>query len=188
MKLRSAFAVAVCAALLLMAASSFADDIKVDYNHHANFATYRTYSWSSVKVTNQLNADRIKRAMDSLLQQKGWQMVPSGGQVTIMATDNIHTEQEAETYYDGMGGGWGGGWGWGGWGWGGGDGGFGDATTTTNDVRMSHLVIDMFDAKSKSLLWRGVSRGELTDNPNKNRNRLHEDIQHMFKDFPPKGK
>lgn len=187
MKLRYALALVASAAVLLFSIRGFADDIKVDYNHQTDFESYHTYSWSTIRVSNQLNADRIKRDVNSLLKQNGWQEVPSDGQVTIMATDNIHNEQEAETYYTGLGSGWGGGWGWGGWGWGS-LGGFGDETTTATDVRMAHVVIDLFDTKSKALLWRGVSRGELTDKPKVNRNRLHEDIDRMFKSFPPKAK
>ena len=87
----------------------------------------------------------------------------------------------------GMGMGWGGGWGWDGWGMGPG-GGFGDETTTTTEVRLSHLVLDMFDTKSKALMWRGVSRGELSDKSGKNREQLYKDVHVMFRDFPPKNK
>jgi hypothetical protein len=38
------------------------------------------------------------------------------GSVTVFATDNIHDQQQVQTMYDKMGGGWG----WRGWGWGGG--------------------------------------------------------------------
>ena len=181
MKSRLLAAILACAAFSLLPAAVRADSIKTDFDHKASFASYQTYSWGNVKVTNQFNAYRIKNSVNSLLQQKGWKEVASGGQVTIMATDNIHNEQEAETYYSGMGGGWGGGWGWGP------GGGFGDTTTTTMDVRKAHVVIDMFDASSKTLLWRGVSRGELSNNSDTNRKHLHEDIAKMFKNFPPKS-
>ena len=186
MKLRFAVVAVLCAAASFVSTSAFADSVKVDYNHQAKFESFHTYSWGSVKVSNELNADRIKRSVGSILQKAGWKEVPSGGQVTVMATDNIHNEQEAETYYNGMGGGWGMGWGWGGWGMPGG--GFGDETTTTTNVRKAHVVIDMFDGSSKALLWRGVSRGQLSNNADTNRKRLHQDIQRMFRYFPPKGK
>ena len=176
-----------CAAFSLLPATVRADSIKTDFDHKANFTSYHTYSWGNVKVTDQFNADRIKNSVNDLLQQKGWKEVPSGGQVTIMATDNIHSEQEAETYYNGMGGGWGMGWGWGWGGWGMASGGLDEmATTTTTDVRNAHVVVDMFDASSKALLWRGVSRGELSNNSDANRKHLHEDIAKMLKNFPPK--
>jgi hypothetical protein len=40
---------------------------------------------------------------------RGWTLAPTGGSVTVFATDNIHDQQEIETMYDGLGGGWGGG-------------------------------------------------------------------------------
>ena len=191
MKLRTFLAVAACAAFGLLSLRSYADSIKVDYNHKAQFASYHTYSWGRVHVSNQLDNSRIKHAVDETLQHAGWKEVASGGQITIMATDNIHDEHEAETYYTGMGGGWGGGWGWGGWGWGDGGfgpGGMGEESTSVTSVRKAHLVIDLFESNSKKLLWRGVSRAELTNNPEENRKRLYIDIDHMFKSFPPKTK
>lgn len=186
MKLHLTLALAACAALTALSLPASANSVKVDYNHHTDFTTYHTYSWKTVNVTgNQLNADRIKHAVNAELQKRGWQEVPSGGQITLMSKDQVHSEQEAETFYNGMGGGWG--MGWGGWGWGPG-GGFGDETTTTTDVRRSHLVVDMFDTKSKALLWRGVSRGDLSDKSGKNRNQLYKDVHVMFRDFPPKAK
>ncbi len=190
-------AVAACSAVFLLPMAS-ADSIKVDYNHHTNFANYHTYSWGKVVVTDPLVASRIKRVVNADLQKEGWKEVPSGGQVTIMAHDNIHNEQEEETFYSGMGGmgmgdmgmgdmGWGGGWGWGGWGMGPG-GGLGEEDTTTQNIRVAHLVIDVFDTQSKHLLWRGVSRGELSGKPADNRKHLFEDIDKMFKNFPPKQK
>lgn len=189
MKLRTFLMAAACAMVLYFPARGFADHVKTDYNHQTEFGSYHTYSWGKVTVSNDLDADRIKRAVDERLQRAGWQEVTSGGQVTVMAKDNIHTEQEAETYYSPMPDGWGGGWGWGGWGWGM-DGGFGggQSMSTVTNTRMGHLVVDLFDTQSKKLLWRGVSRGELSDKPDVNRKRLYSDIGDMFKDFPPKGK
>ncbi|MGC9159638.1 MAG: DUF4136 domain-containing protein [Terracidiphilus sp.] len=184
MKLRLLLVSMACAVFSLLPATLRADSVKTDFDHKVNFANYHTYSWGAVKVSDQFNAQRIKNSINAALEKKGWKEVPSGGQITIMATDNIHSEQEAEAYYDGLGGGWGMGWGWGGWGMPGG--GFGEMTTGTTHVRKAHVVIDLFDSSSKSLLWRGVSRAELSNNPNENRKHLHQDIAKMFKDFPPK--
>ncbi len=188
MKFRSVLMAAMCATMLLSPACSRADHTKTDYNHQIDFGSYHTYCWGKVTVSNDLDADRIRRSVDEKLQEAGWKEVASGGQVTVMAKDNIHTEQEAETYYSPMPDGWGGGWGWGGWGWGMGGGFGGESMSTVTNTRMGHLVVDMFDTQSKKLLWRGVSRGELTDKPAVNRKRLFSDIDEMFRGFPPKGK
>lgn len=189
MKFRSILTAAVCATALLSTAHASSDHVKTDFNHQFNFAALHTYSWGKIKVSDPLDETRIRHAVDLQLQKDGWQLVPSGGQATLMATDHIHTEQEAENYYSPMPDGWGGGWGWGGWGWGMGGGmGQGEELSTVTSTQSAHLVIDIFDTRSKHLLWRGVSRGELTGKPGTNRKRLYSDVDKMFQHFPPKSK
>jgi hypothetical protein len=113
-------AVMICTMLLGGSALPvFAGNVRTDYNHQADFAQFHTYSWGNVKTSDPFYVDRIKQAVDQQLQGKGWQLVTSGASVTIFASDNLHSQKEVQTMYDGFGGGWGGGWGWGGWGWGG---------------------------------------------------------------------
>jgi hypothetical protein len=182
-------AIALAAALMVPAGNAFAGNVQTDYDHSVNFTQYTTYSWGKVQTTDPFYVNRVQTAVNQQLQAKGWKLVPSGGAVNIFATDNVHDQKQIQTMYDGMGGGWGGGWGWGRWGWGGGWGpGFGPevATTTTTDHNVGTLVIDLFDANSKLLLWRGMSTENLSSNDNRNTHQLDEDITKMFKTFPPK--
>ena len=178
--------------IVLMGSSmaAFAGNVRTDYDHTANFSQYNTYSWGKVKTSNPFFVTRIQQAIDQQLQAKGWQLKPTGGAVTVFATDNITDQQQVQTMYDGMGGGWGGGWGWGGWGWRGGWGGpgfgTGIATTTTTDQNVGNLVIDLFEGSSKQILWRGIATENLSSNDAKNTKQLDEDIAKMFKSFPPK--
>ncbi|MBV8632661.1 MAG: DUF4136 domain-containing protein [Silvibacterium sp.] len=177
----------LCAALILgSAAVVSASNVRTDYDHTVNFAQYHTYSWGQVKTTDPFYVKRIKDAVNQQLQAKGWQPVATGGSVTIFCVDNLHNQKETQTMYDGFGGGWGGGWGWGAWGWGA-PGGFGETTTTTTTQQVSHLVVDLFDSATKSLLWRGITDQDLSSNSDKNTKNLDNDIKRMFKDFPPKG-
>jgi Domain of unknown function (DUF4136) len=183
----------VLAGALLLGSSVVAlgDNVRTDYDHQANFSQYHTYSWGKVQAADPFYVSRIQQAVNTQLQAKGWQVVPSGGSVTIFANDNLHNQQETQTMYDNLGGGWGGGWGagwgWGGWGWGGGWGsGVGEATTTTTNQPVSNLVIDLFDASTKKLLWRGLATEDLSSNAQKNTKALDGDVAKMFKGFPPK--
>ena len=183
----------VLAGALLLGPSgvAFGDNVRTDYDHQVNFSQYHTYSWGQVKTADPFYVGRIQQAVNSQLQSKGWQMVPSGGSVTIFASDNLHNQQETQTMYDNLGGGWGtgwgAGWGWGGWGWGGGWGsGVGEATTTTTTQAVSNVVIDLFDSSTKTLLWRGLATADLSTNAAKNTKSLDGDIGKMFKGFPPK--
>ena len=127
--------------------ASFAQQVKTDYDHNANFGQYKTYSWEKVQTQDPLMVDRIKDAVNRGLAAKGWTQVDSGGDVCVMAIEITQNQQTLNTFYDGFGGGrrWGG------------FGGFGDATTTTETYQVGSLVVDLFDAKSKNLLWRGSS-------------------------------
>ncbi len=183
------------AALLLPGITALAANVRTDYDHSADFANYKTYSWGTVTTANPLNEDRIKAAVNADLKADGWQLMPSGGTATIFATATVKNEKELETMYDGMGGGYGlgGGWGWGG-GWGGGFGGgygsdgFGEATTTTQNQRVGHLVLDIFTASDHKLLFRGVSDNDLGNNSSKDSKDMDKDIANMLKKLPKSAK
>jgi hypothetical protein len=188
MKLRLNLALAG-ALLLGSSVAALAGNVRTDYDHSANFSQYHTYSWGQVKTTDPFYVTRIQQAVNTQLQAKGWQLVPSNGSVTIFAFDKVQNQQQVQTMYNNWGGGWGGGWGWGGWGWGGlgNPGGFDTtATTTTTNQPVGNLVIDLFEGSSKNLLWRGLATEDLSSNTNKNTSMLDNDIKNMFKSFPPK--
>ena len=175
----------ILAALFFVTALTlFADNVKTDYDHSVSFSRYHTYSWGDVKTSNPLFVDRIKQAVDRQLSEKGWQLVPSGGNAIIFAVGNVQNQQQIETFYNGLGPGWGGGWGWHHWGWGMG-GGFGEATTTTTNQPVGNLVLDIFDSQNRQLIFRGISSAELSNNSDKNVKKLDKDIAKMFDKFPP---
>jgi uncharacterized protein DUF4136 len=181
----------VTVAVLLIGSSvaAFAGNVRTDYDHTTNFSQYNSYSWGKVQTSNPFFVSRIQQAVDKQLQAKGWTLMPTGGAVTVFATDNIQNQEQVQTMYDNLGGGWGGGWGWGGWGWGGGWGnpGFGTATTTTTEQPVSSLVIDLFDGNSKKLVWRGLATEDLSSNADRNTRMVDGDINNMFENFPPKA-
>jgi hypothetical protein len=165
---------------LLLAAGSFAQDVKTDYDRAADFNLYKTYSWEKVHTQNPLRVDRIKEAVNSALASKGWTQVESGGNISIMAMEMTSSHQTLNTYYDGFGGGWG----WRGR-FGGGFGGFGDATTTEETYKVGTLVVDLFDSNTKKLIWRGSSSDTLSDKSDKNIKNLDKGVDKMFDHFPP---
>jgi len=163
--------------LFLIAGTSWAQQVKTDYDRSANFGQYKTYSWEQVKTRDPLYVDRIKSAVNAALAQKGWTQVNSGGDVSIVAMEVTHDQQTLNTFYDGFGGGWG-------WRRFGGAG-FGDATTTTETYKVGTLVVDLFDTKTKQLIWRGSSSDTLSNNSNKNIQNLDKGVEKLFKQFPP---
>jgi hypothetical protein len=57
--------------------------------------------------------------------------------------------------------------GWGGWR-GFGTGGFGEATTTTETYQTGTLIVDLFEPKTRSLVWRASATDTLSDKSDKN--------------------
>jgi hypothetical protein len=163
------------AMFLVLTAASFAQQVKTDYDHSANFGQYKTYSWEKVQTRDPLLVDRIKDAVNGALTAKGWTQVESGGDVSVVAMEITQNQQTLNTFYDGFGGGrrWGG---------------FGDATTTTETYKVGSLVVDLFEAKTKTLIWRGSSSDTLSDNADKNTKNLDKGVQKMFAHFPPEAK
>ncbi len=81
-----------------------------------------------------------------------------------------------ETFYTGFPG-----WGWrAGW-WGGGVG-----TTETQVIpeRVGTLTVDVFDANTKQLIFRGQSTDTLSNNADKNDKKMEHSVEEMFKKLP----
>jgi Domain of unknown function (DUF4136) len=170
MKFQSKVATSVGLALLL-ACASFAREVKSDFDHSANFSQYKTYSWKGVRTKDPLLVDRIKSAVNSTLAAKGLTEVPSGGDVEVSALEMTKEQQTENTLYNGFGGRR--------------FGGFGYATTTTDTYKIGTLLVDLFDAKTEKLIWRGSASDTLSNNPNKNTKNLDKGVEKMFKHFPP---
>jgi hypothetical protein len=152
----------------------FAARIATDYDHSVNFAQYKTYSWIKAKAGDSLWEDRIMREVDSQLAAKGFTKVDSGGDMAVSAFGSTQDQPRLETFYNGFGGGWR-------WR------GFGDgmATTTVDVTKVGTLVVDLFDAQTKKLVWRASASETLSGKPDKNEKKLEKDVAEMFKHFPP---
>jgi hypothetical protein len=170
MKLQTRFLLSA-AVLLVLTSAAFSREIKVDYDHHANFSQYKTYSWGKVETQNPLWDDRVKEAVDRELAKKGWTEVASGGDVTVMAIGTTRDQPTLQTFYDGFPG----------WRWGG----FGEATTWVEHYEVGTLIIDMFDSRDKKLIWRGSANDTLPDKPDKAMKDLQKSLEKMFDHFPP---
>ncbi len=188
MKHRGLIGAALACVLTLTASAA----IRTDFNHHADFAKYHTFSFGKLNTSNPLDASRIKRVVTRDLEMRGLQMVPTGGDLVVFATDKVKTEHDLETMYNGIGGGWGDGWAWGDdwagdWGDGmDGMGGMSTATTTEVTQRKGKFVLDLFEGSSKKLLFRGVADQNVSNNSGKDKKMLDKDADNMLKKLPIK--
>ena len=158
---------------LAVAGGAWAQDVKVDYDKAANFGAIRTFSIKlGTSWGNQIGEKRVMDEFTQALTEKGWKLAPEGeADAQVMVHGASQVKHSLNTFYSG-----GGGYRWGG---------MGTATTTDSEYTVGTLVVDIFDAKSKGLLWRGIAQDELSDKTDKNIKKLGKASDKMFKDFPP---
>jgi hypothetical protein len=169
---------------LAVTAGARAQDVKVDYDRAANFGAIKTFSLKlGTSWGNQIGEKRVTDEITQALTEKGWQLAPEGkADAQVVVHGASETKRSLNTFYSGMGMG---GYGYRGWG---GMGGMGTATTTESEYTVGTLVVDIFDATGKSLLWRGAAQDELSDKTDKNIKKLGKATDKLFKDFPPGSK
>jgi hypothetical protein len=179
MRIRTLSAVA---ALVCAGVTASAQDVKTDFDKSANFAAIKTFA---VKMGtawgNPLGEKRVTDEITQALTEKGWKSAPAESADALVVLHGASEKQKTlNTFYSG--GGMYGGYGWRGWG---GGMGMGTATTTESEYLVGTLVVDIFDAKSKQLMFRGTATDELSDKAEKNQKKLAKASDKMFKNFPP---
>jgi Domain of unknown function (DUF4136) len=169
------------ASILVLPALVAAQDVKIDYDKSFDFSTVKTYSIDiGTKWGNDLGERRVLEEFDAAIAGKGWKKVPQGeANIVVVLHGATQTKHSANTFYSGMGGGYGG-YRYGGWG-----GGMGSAQTVVSEYTVGTLVVDMFNAQNKNLVFRGTAQDELSDNAEKNKRKIEKASEKMFKDFPP---
>ena len=170
------------AALALASTAAVAQDVKTDDDHAANFAAIKTFQAKiATGWNNQISEKRVLDEFTQALTEKGWKSVDANPDAVVLLHGATEKQKSLNTFYSGGYGGYG----YRGWG---GMGGMGTATTTTSEFLVGTLVVDIYDAKTKSLMFRGTATDELSDKPEKNQKKLQKASDKMFKDFPPGSK
>jgi hypothetical protein len=166
----------------MLPALASAQDVKIDFDKAYNFSTVKTYS-IAIGTTwgNDLSQRRVLSEIDTEIASKGWKKVEAAqADIAVVLHGATQTKKTANTFYSGMGGGYG--YRYGGWG------GTATASTVVSEYAVGMLVVDMFDSKSKNLVFRGTAEDEISDNPEKNAKRLEKASTKLFKNFPPAAK
>jgi hypothetical protein len=167
-----------CLVLLLSAGSALAQSVDTDHDPSVDFTKYHTYVWVDGKTKAQpLNHERIVNGIDAQLAAKGWKKVDSQANADAVLIYNIASQQERSlsTMYTGMGG-----WGYGGWGVG-----MGSTTTYENVYTVGTMILDIYDAKTEKLLWRGTASDTIPEKASSLTKKIDKAITKLFKKFPP---
>jgi len=152
-----------------VAAAAYAMNVTTDYDHTAQFGMYKTYAWttgspSPVSLTEQ----RIHAGVDQQLQAKG--LVLAQDAPNLYVATHVVTQNVPEVIANGFGPWWGGG--------------LGSATVQTAYVQGT-LIVDLYDASSRKMVWRGVATDSLSGKPSKNADKIQKALAKMFERYPP---
>jgi len=165
-----------------------------DYDRQANFGAIKTFGFKATppmepvaeKTTtydSPLVRERTDAAIASQLERRGMRRDDRHPDVYVVS----HRTYKVETIYYGPYG-WGGPYAWGGY-YGPGWGGWYDGGPYIYQELLGTLTVDLEDAKSGSLLWRGVEtkRVHETSKPYKRDKRVMEEVADVFEHFPMAG-
>ena len=166
--------------------TAFAQDVRYNFDKQANFASFKTYRWVTIKGAakpSDLTDRQIKAAIDVELSKKGLTQVDEGQTADLLVGYQAAIDQEKS--YTSFDTGWGYGPGWYGGGWYGGGGGM--TTGSTSTIYVGQLALDMYAATPQQLVWRGVASKSLDQNakPEKQQKNLAKAVTKLLKNYPP---
>lgn len=198
----------IALAALTAAVPTFAQSVHTDYDHHADFSSYHTFCVDRVHAADPLYEGRLRDALNYSLSHTSLHPagetlrtrtdqgpapveVQRGCDLVVRAIGSVRNRREYTTFYNGFGPGWGyGGWPGGFYGWGGPWGGWGGgpAVTRVDQIPVGTLVVDLYDTRTKRLVFRGIAVDDVSSHASTNTRRLNISVDKMFEKFPPKAK
>jgi hypothetical protein len=146
------------------------------------------YGWTeeSDKILNRFDKERIEQSFADEFRNRGISVVEKDGDIIVSLYIVVDQKTGTTAYTNHYGGGgpygyyggfrYGAGWGWG----------MGYSTTSYSeyDYLVGTLVCDVFDSKSKNLVWQGVVSGEIDENPKNRERNIPRVVKELMKRYP----
>jgi len=149
---------------------------KVEFDRSADFSAYRTYQWKTgTPAPDEGVQQRIEQAIDERLQESGLTSQDGVGDLIVVT----HTSIARDTLPNGDDLGYGG---WPGWG---ASSGRDAPSVEISELPGGTLIVDLVDAETNKLVWRGVASGTIKGSSEKAEANAQKKIDKLFRDFPP---
>jgi hypothetical protein len=164
-------------AVLVLSAGCSSLEVNHDFDSNANFAGYSSFAWlppsAEGRPVSELNAKRIERAIEGELGTRGIQQNASSPD--LLVAYHVGTQDKIQvtdwgynygSYY---------------WGWGG-------RSVDVYQYEEGTLVIDIVDAQTKNLVWRGWATGTIDRSlsPEAVEAKINNAVAQIMKRYPPK--
>jgi hypothetical protein len=157
-------------AALLLSTSAWAQDVSYDYDKNVNFAALKTYAWvPDGNIQDELTHKRIIAAVDAQLAAKGMRQAEAGATPDVVVVYKAGVRQELEVN------------------------GYGAYrlnrwnSARVERVPVGALLVEMLDAKTKNVVWRGMATKDLDvdASPEKREQNINKAAEKLFKKYPP---
>ncbi len=162
----------VAVVLLAFAAPSFAQKVTIDYDKDYDFSTIQTYSWVEPEEFEKdpLMNQRIVNAIDYQLTMAGARQIEKvDANADVYVTYHSNSKEQYQINSTNFGYGYGPGWGYHG-------GATGRSTSSVYRYEVGTLIIDVRDAESKNLIWRGTAEATISPKPEKMEKKIKKAI------------
>jgi hypothetical protein len=165
--------------LLLLTAPAVAQEIHIDYDRWARFTTFKTFAWYPTDETSLLGVsdmmhEHIKNAIITQLSSGRLKQVDEDPDLYVTYHTSAREAMRLDTTY----------WGYGfpsSWYWDPYWGGMGMTTTTAHTYTEGILIVDIWNAREETLVWRGSAIAAVSPDPAKNRKKVDKAIKKLAK-------
>ena len=171
--------VLILTALLGMGTALIGQDVSYNFDQGTDFSKFKSYKWVDIKGSTHPHPivdKQIRASIDSQLALKGLSKTDADtASLYVGYQVAVNQEKQVNAYNTG-----GMGWRMGG----------GMATATTSTINIGTLVLDMYEASAKQLVWRGTATKAIdaTAKPDKRQQNIDKGAEKLLKNYPPKKK
>ncbi|HUK35051.1 MAG TPA: DUF4136 domain-containing protein [Vicinamibacterales bacterium] len=150
-------------------AVAYADSINAVSDSGAPFSSYKTYAWTAGTTSpDAITERRIHAAVEAQFSGKGIRLAEPDETPTIYVATHVVTREQKDLLSKEFG-----------------TSGSDDAAAiNAQPLSRGALVVDIYDATSRKIVWRGIATGTGSDGPTKNADKIEKALGDLFRQFP----
>ena len=169
-------ALTILIGVALVAGPAVAQEIHIDYDRWARFTTFKTFAWvdtpeTSLADANPLMDERIKKAIIDQISSGRLKLVNDDPDLNVTYHAASREQLRLDTVSFGYG--YPGNWYWDPY-WGG-----AYSTTTVSTYTEGTLIIDIWNARDGTLVWRGSATMPISSSSEKNAKKVEKAVRKM---------
>jgi hypothetical protein len=150
--------------------TALAQEVNVEWDPDTDFTKYGTYKWEEgTPLENPLLQQEVVSVVESELSAEGLVKVETDPNVFVTTHGSVKEEIPGMTRFGDHGAGWG----------------RSKQFRTPPSYTKGTVVVDIWDANRKALVWQGTATNTLTNDTEKNSSKIREVVVEMFKKYPP---